>query len=127
MKFIRQFVIATFAVMALTATASAHAKLLSSTPAENASVTSPQSITLVFNETLEADLSGVDLAMLTMPGMKMDSPMAVGGITTTLSEDKKTLVATPAKSLGAGRYKLTWHAVTSDTHRIEGSFEFDVQ
>ncbi len=127
MTWFRQFAIAVSTVMLMTASAAAHAQLVSSTPAENAQIASPQTLTLLFNETLAADFSGVELAMLTMPGMEMTSPMAVGGVTTALSDDKKTLIATPAKPLGAGRYRLDWHVVTSDTHRIEGSFEFDVQ
>lgn len=127
MKSIRSLAVAAATVMLLTTTALAHTKLVSSTPAENTSVASPDAITLVFNEALTSDFSGIDLAMLTMPGMKMTSPMAIEGITTTLSDDKKTLTATPAKPLSTGRYKVSWHAVSSDTHRMEGAFEFDVK
>jgi methionine-rich copper-binding protein CopC len=127
MKLFRQFALAVSTVLVLTTTAAAHAKLVSSTPAENTKVASPQAVTLVFNETLSADFSDVELLMLSMPGMDMTSPMAMDGITTALSDDKMTLVATPGKPLTSGRYRLNWHVVTSDTHRIEGSFEFDVQ
>ncbi len=65
--------------------------------------------------------------MLTMPGMAMDQPMMIDGIEVTVGSDGKTLVAKPAAPLGAGRYKLTWHVVTTDTHRIEGAFEFEVK
>ena len=31
------------------------------------------------------------------------------------------------KPLNAGTYKVNWRAVSTDTHKIEGSFTFDVE
>ncbi|MET0238531.1 MAG: copper resistance protein CopC, partial [Sphingobium sp.] len=41
--------------------------------------------------------------------------------------DGKTLTVTLPRALPVGTYKLDWHAVTADTHRIEGSYAFSVK
>ncbi len=124
---ISRLAMAAVAALSLISNATAHARLLTTSPAADAAVTSPSELTLVFSETLSADFSGVELAMLTMPGMTMDQPMVIEGIAVAVGTDGKTLVATPAEPLGAGRYKLNWHVVTTDTHRIEGVLEFEVK
>ncbi len=124
---ISRLAMAAAAALSLISNASAHARLLTASPAADAAVTSPRELTLVFSEALSADFSGVELAMLTMPGMTMDQPMMIEGIEVAVASDGKTLVAKPAAPLGAGRYKLTWHVVTTDTHRIEGVLEFEVK
>src|SRR3546814_18276077 len=72
-------------------------------------------------------LSGVDLAMTGMPGMANHAPMKIGGATTAVGEDGKTLIVTLARPLTAGSYKVDWHAVAADTHRIVGSLTFPVR
>src|SRR3546814_15064510 len=59
-------------------------------------------------------LSGVDLAMTGMPGMANHAPMKIGGATTAVGEDGKTLIVTLARPLTAGSYKVDWHAVAAD-------------
>lgn len=116
------------ALLALTSVqAQAHPKLLSSTPAANATVAKPGAIQLVFNEKLVAQFSGADIVMTGMPGMKDHPPMKINGVTSKVSADGKTLVATPAKPLAAGTYKVDWHVVTADTHRVTGSIAFTVR
>ena len=105
--------------------AQAHPKLVSSTPAANATVERPTRIELRFNEALVGQFSGVDLVMTDMPGMKMP-PMKVA-VDATVGADGKTLVAVPKGTLHTGTYKLDWHAVTTDTHRVNGSFSFKVR
>lgn len=115
------------AAMLVASAAQAHPKLLSSTPAADATVPNPAKIELRFSEKLVAPFSGVELIMTGMPGMPGHGPMKMSGITTALGPDGKTLVATPKKPLPAGDYKLNWHAVAGDNHRIEGSFAFHVK
>jgi methionine-rich copper-binding protein CopC len=112
-------------VLAATAV-QAHPKLNSANPAANAVGASPTRIQLVFSEALVAQLSGIDLTMTVMPGMKM-GPMKMNGVTTTVAADGKTLVATLAKPLPVGTYKVDYHVVSTDTHRIQGSYTFKVQ
>ena len=64
--------------------------------------------------------------MTEMPGMKM-GPMKMGGIKISLAPDGKTLVGALAKPLAAGTYKLDYHVVSTDTHRVQGSYTFKVK
>jgi copper resistance protein C len=115
------------AASVLTATAAqAHPKLNSATPAANAVVAAPTRIQLLFSEALVAQFSGIDLTMTEMPGMKM-GPMKINGVKATVGADGKTLVATLAKPLAVGTYKVDYHVVSTDTHRIQGSYTFKVQ
>ncbi|MBP8231797.1 MAG: copper homeostasis periplasmic binding protein CopC [Rhizorhabdus sp.] len=115
------------AASVLTATAAqAHPKLNGATPAANAVVAAPTRIQLVFSEALVAQFSGLDLTMTEMPGMKM-GPMKMNGVKATVGADGKTLVATLAKPLPVGTYKVDYHVVSADTHRIQGSYTFKVQ
>nr|ALS92744.1 copper resistance protein C precursor [Sphingomonas echinoides] len=104
----------------------AHPKLSSATPAADTVVVAPTKIQLVFSEALVAQFSGIDLTMTEMPGMKM-GPMKMNGVKATLAPDGKTLVATLAKPLTAGTYKLDYHVVSTDTHRIQGGYTFKVR
>lgn len=107
--------------------AQAHPQLVSSTPAANAVASKVQTVELHFSEKLVGQFSGVDLLMIDMPGMKMAEPMKMGDLTSTLSADGKTLIVTSKEPLPAGTYDVTWHAVTSDTHRVEGTYKFEVR
>lgn len=102
------------------AEAQAHAKLVSSSPAEGATVAAPKQIVLKFSETLQPKFS---TAHLTMPAMNnMAAPAKV-----TVAKDKVTMVVTPTEALGAGAYTLQWQAVTADTHKMEGKVSFTVR
>lgn len=114
--------ITTLAIAALLAAAcagpaAAHAKLVDSNPAAGAAVPPPKQIVLRFNEKLEAKFSGFDLS--------------VGGakapVRTSVASDGVTMIGAPAKPLAAGAYKVDWHAVTADGHRMQGSYAFTVR
>ena len=92
----------------------AHAHLTSSDPAANTSIKSPSLIKLVFSESLEPAFSGASLSDAT--GKAIPVSAAVGATTITLMP----LVLKP------GSYKVTWHSVGHDTHRVSGSFTFKV-
>jgi hypothetical protein len=113
--------------IALASTAQAHPKLVSAVPAANSSNAPTKELRLTFSETLVPQFSGMMITMADMPGMKMTAPMAVGKVTSSVAADGKTLVGTLPSALPAGTYKLGWHAVTADTHRVEGSYSFIVK
>lgn len=115
------------ALVTITAPAIAHPKLISSTPAAQATVTNTTQVSLTFSETLMAPVSGIDLAMTGMPGMANHAPMKIAGFKTSVAADGKTLVAVFPRPLPAGTYKLDWHAVSTDTHRITGTLAFTVR
>lgn len=104
----------------------AHPKLATALPEADTTVVAPTKVQLVFTEALVAQFSGIDLTMTEMPGMKM-GPMKINGVKAALADDGKTLVATFAKPLSAGTYKVDYHVVSTDTHRIQGSYSFKVK
>lgn len=107
--------------------AQAHPRLVSASPAANTAIASTNELKLTFSEALVAQFSGMSILMTDMPGMKMTAPMSVGSVTSTVAADGKTLVGTLKSPLPAGTYTLGWHAVTADTHRVEGSYSFTVK
>ena len=118
---------AALTLAALPSVAMAHAKLLSSSPAANATVAKPTKLTLTFSEKLLAPLSGVDLTMTGMPGMADHAPMPIRGFRTAVDRDGKTLVVTLPRALPAGSYDLNWHIVGADQHKIAGKYSFSVK
>lgn len=117
----------TLAASAFPASAAmAHPRLTAASPAANATVAAPTRIQLAFSENLVGQFSGIDLTMTEMPGMKM-GPMKINGVTATVAPDGKTLVATLTRPLARGTYKLDYHVVSADTHRVQGSYTFKVR
>lgn len=114
------------AAMAFSGAAHAHAKLVKSTPAANAVVAKPTKIVLTFNEKLIAKFATTTLTMTAMPGMKDHAPMKIGGFTSAMSKDGKTMTLMMKRALVAGTYELKWAAAGPDAHRMEGSFTFTV-
>jgi methionine-rich copper-binding protein CopC len=96
--------------------AEAHAKLVSANPAADTTVGTPKQLVLKFNEKLQPRFSGLDVSM---PGMA--APMKVS-----VAKDRMTMIARPKTRLMAGVYTVKWHAVTADTHRMEGAYTFTV-
>jgi methionine-rich copper-binding protein CopC len=121
----RLFLTAAAVAMMLPGVASAHSKLLSSTPAADATVAKPTKMTLTFSETFQATLSGADLTMTGMPGMANHEPMPIKGFKTAV--DGKTMTLTFPRALPAGTYDLKWHVVGADQHKVEGGYSFKVR
>lgn len=111
------------ALVALAGSASAHPRLLSASPAANATVAKPAHVELRFSEKLMPAFSKADLTMAAMPGM---AAMKLAS-TAALAADGRTLVITPKAALGAGRYSVAWHVVSTDTHKVAGSYAFAVK
>ncbi|WP_285416040.1 copper homeostasis periplasmic binding protein CopC [Pseudomonas sp. efr-133-TYG-5] len=105
------------ATLFITSQAFAHAHLKSQTPAADSSVAAPSELRLVFSEGVEASFTKV---IVTRDG----EPVKVKPLTT--DGDKKTLIVTPEAPLTAGQYKVEWHAVSVDTHKSEGAYQFKV-
>ncbi len=109
------------------APAFAHPKLISATPAANAVVAAPAKMELTFSEKLVSQFSGGELSMLEMPGMKMNAPMKMNGLAASMTPDGMTMIFALAKPLPKGTYKLSYHVVSTDTHRVEGGYTFKVK
>lgn len=113
------------ALLGFAGAAQAHPKLVSASPAFNATVAKPARVALQFSEKLMPKFSGADL-MMTGHGGKMHPPMKVAA-TAGVANDGRTLVLTPKSPLSPGRYSVAWHVVSADTHRIAGNFAFAVK
>ena len=92
----------------------AHPKLTNSDPAPDARIKLVKTIKLSFSEKLEPAFSGAILTDAAGKPMPVPSSVA-GGVITLLP-----------MTLKPGRYSVTWHSVGHDTHRITGSFSFEV-
>jgi methionine-rich copper-binding protein CopC len=122
----RRLIVPAFVLALVAAPAFAHPKVVSSTPAANATVAPTSRIELKFSEKLVAQFAGASLHMTDMPGMKMHGPMVMK-VATSVGPDGMTLIAATPKPLPKGTYKLSYHVVSADTHRIEGELGFKVQ
>jgi methionine-rich copper-binding protein CopC len=119
MSKIRTLAFASVAAVLLGSVANAHPQLQSAEPAAGALTASPKLIRLTFNEAVIPQFSGVEL---------MDQAGRV--IATGKSEidpaNKKILVVPVKEELTPGDYKVDWHAVSDDTHRVNGNYSFTV-
>lgn len=109
------------AAFTLTATgAYAHPRLISASPSAGAHlVGSPREVRIIFNETIFARLSGVTIR-------SFSGALAKTG-RATVDVTKTQLVAPIFGNLAPGRYIVVWRAVSTDTHRVAGKFDFTVK
>jgi methionine-rich copper-binding protein CopC len=110
----------------LVGVADAHPRLVSTSPAANSVVAPPSRILLRFSEKLIGPITAADVVMIGMPG-KPHQPVKMAGFAAAVAPDGKTLALARAKPLPAGAYKVIWHAVSVDTHRVAGAFAFSVK
>ncbi len=94
----------------------AHAHLQKSVPATAAKVKSPKHVVLTFSEALEPAFSGALL-------MDDDGRNLTGG---QVVVNGPVMRFSPGH-LAPGKYKVVWHVVGHDTHRMDGEFSFTVK
>lgn len=103
-----------------TSPAWAHAHLVSSNPAANATVAAaPKAITLTFSEKVVPAFSKFDITMPEHGGMKV-------AVKTVVSTDGKSITGTPEAALTKGAYKIVWSAASADGHKMSGEVTFKV-
>lgn len=105
-------------VLAGAGAAGAHARLTAADPMVNATVVAPRQLVLRFSEKLVGGFSGFEVTAAN--GAKVPVAAALG-------KDGLSLVGVPARPLAAGVYKISWHVVTSDSHRMQGEYSFKVR
>lgn len=95
----------------------AHAFLKSSVPAVGSTGAAPAELKLTFTESVVPALSGVKV---TNAGgaVAMSKPDEKGGT--------PTIVVRPAQPLKPGAYTVSWHVVSVDSHKTQGSYKFTV-
>jgi methionine-rich copper-binding protein CopC len=97
----------------------AHAFLDQATPPIGGVVAaSPKEVRLTFSEGIEPRFSGIELT--TSDGQAVATASAFRDP----ANDKQLVLTVPL--LAPGRYRVTWHVVSVDTHRTEGAFTFTV-
>lgn len=99
--------------------ASAHAVLLRTDPAPQATVgTSPQAVRLFFSEPVDAVFGGI--RVFDVDGRRVDTATArhLGGADAALE--------LPVPRLADGTYTVTWRVVSADGHPVRGGFVFYV-
>jgi copper resistance protein C len=96
--------------------AHAHASLAHASPSAGSTMSAaPHEVVLTFTERLEAAFS--NLTVMDASGTEVSQGKAQ-------VNDNRMRIS--LKPLNAGIYKVNWRAVSTDTHKIEGSFTFDV-
>lgn len=104
------------AVLLVTSPAVAHSLLLESSPAAEATLTTPPpQLTLRFNNRIEKRLSRINLLDERGVPLALTIAVADGGA------DRLTAAVPP---LAPGAYRVEWHVLSTDGHVVSGSFGF---
>lgn len=127
-------VLAALALGLMATSAVAHPKLKSAVPAaeidanaspkergttKDKSGGAPKEIRLIFSEGVIAKMSGIVLKDEAGKQVLIGTPQ-------TDPQDQRQLVVPVGTPLLPGRYNVTWHAVSEDTHRVKGEYNFTV-
>jgi copper resistance protein C len=113
----RSFVVAlSLFFLTVSVAAHAHASLTRASPSAGSTVnTAPHDVTLTFTDTLEPAFSS--LAVTDSSEIDVSQGKAqISGNTMRIG----------LKPLNVGVYKVNWRAVSTDTHKTEGSFTFQI-
>jgi methionine-rich copper-binding protein CopC len=106
------------AITAMAASAQAHARLVSASPANGSTVVSPRAISLTFSERFAGPFSTVEVE---------DGRGRAVVLTKTVSQDGKTLGGSFSAPLPAGTYRVSWAIAAADGHRMTGNYSFTVR
>jgi len=106
-------------IVVFAAPASAHATLLSTNPSNGGKyATSPRSVSLRFNEPVEASLGAIRVYTGDRSRVVTGSPTHPDG------DQSQVAVSTP--KLDDGTYVVTWRVISADSHPVEGAYTFQV-
>jgi methionine-rich copper-binding protein CopC len=98
----------------------AHAFLDHADPAVGSTVNkSPAAVTLWFTQELEPAFSTIEVDDTN--GKQIDKK------DTHLDDQDPKQLSVSLPNLPAGTYKVSWHVVSTDTHKTHGDFKFEVQ
>jgi hypothetical protein len=99
--------------------ADAHALLRQAQPAVGATVpAAPDELLLIFSESVEPDFSHVSVT--DAQGTRVDT----GTVHT--DPENATHLLVGVHKLAPGKYTVSWHATSTDTHKTQGSYSFTV-
>lgn len=100
--------------------AQAHADLVKALPAQEHAITAPlEELRLTFTEGVElafsdVSITGADGAEIEIGDLSLDP------------EDNKTLIVPIEGGLASGTYRVEWTVVSTDGHKVEGSYDLDI-
>jgi len=97
----------------------AHSHPVSMDPAANATTASPEKVTMHFSGDLEPKFSSITVSNATGHVVNKEGSVVSTG------DAKLMTVALP--KLPAGVYTVDWTAVSVDSHRMQGSYNFTVK
>jgi len=116
----RALIFAALATALSAQAAQAHAFLDHAVPAVGSTVAAaPTQVQLFYTQDLEPAFSGATLADAN------GQPIATGPAVFDPRNKAEMVLNLPR--LPPGHYKVSWHALSVDTHRTTGAFSFDVQ
>ena len=97
----------------------AHAHLIGSTPAADAKLAeTPAEVVIDFSESLEPKFSAIEVD--DAKGARVDR----GDVHIAPGNAKRLAIS--VNLLAPGLYKVLWHVTSTDTHKTQGSFSFNV-
>lgn len=96
----------------------AHADLKSSAPADDAVVTAPTELELGFSEVLNLAFSGIKVTGPDDAIVETAKPEAIG-------DGTAMTVGLPAQ-LAPGVYVVEWNVLSTDGHKLNGTYSFTV-
>ncbi|WP_017667830.1 copper resistance protein CopC [Sandarakinorhabdus sp. AAP62] len=99
----------------------AHPKLVSATPAADATASPTAKLDLSFSEAMVPAMTSVTVAH--MMG-KTAHPIAG---TLRFAPDNRSLALVLARPLPAGIYSVEWKSVGADTHKVSGKYQFSIR
>lgn len=97
----------------------AHPQFQSAEPPAGQESVAPKEIRILFKEGIIPQFSGIELkdgaGKTITTGKAMVDP-----------DNRKVMTVPLSHRLSPGEYKVEWHAVSDDTHKVEGSYSFGV-
>lgn len=104
----------------------AHARLVRSTPANQATVAAPpERVELWFSERLEGRFNSVEVVRAAEVTLRPRTNLARGA--PTVDRDDRTRMTVPVQKPGPGDYVVEWRVLSRDGHSAAGRFTFRVQ
>ena len=96
----------------------AHPELVEATPRDGSTVArSPSEVRLTFTERIEPRLSGAEIT---------DASGKRARAARLRAEGSQAIIPV-GDALSPGRYRVNWHVIGADTHRVEGTITFEVK
>ncbi|HMN52726.1 MAG TPA: copper resistance protein CopC [Sphingopyxis sp.] len=116
---------AALALLVMPVAASAHTRLMASTPAAGSTVSKVTSVSLHFSEKLIPATIKTSLVMTAMPGMTDHPPMKIP-YSSAMGKDGKSMTLLLKRPLAAGSYTLSWSAAGADKPRPLSAVSFSM-